>query len=102
MWAAQLQVLSGRQKLDEGDAKDGLYQMIYGSFGWARFGDPYRCTDGLIEAGGLLLERRDSSPQDDDWQAPYLAELCEVLERIRTGYRDQDVTELLAAAGERR
>jgi hypothetical protein len=102
LWAADLQVLSGRRKLAEGNAKDGLYQMIYGSFGWGRFGDPYRCADGLIEAGDLLLERRESSPQDDDWQAPYLTELCEVLERIRTCYRDQDVTRLLAVAPERR
>ncbi|HEY1507438.1 MAG TPA: hypothetical protein VGF93_00440 [Solirubrobacteraceae bacterium] len=102
LWAAELQVLSGRRQLAEGNAKDGLYQMIYGSFGWGRFGDPYRCTDGLIEAGGLLLERRDSAPQDDDWQASYLSELCDVLARVATGYRDQDVTQLLAAAPERR
>ena len=38
LWAAQLQFLSGRRKLAEGNTKDGLYQMIYGSFGWGRFG----------------------------------------------------------------
>jgi hypothetical protein len=96
LWAAELQLLSGRRHLAKGSAKDGLYQMIYGSFGFARFGDPYRSTDGLLEAGGVLLERDDGG----DWQAPYLTELCEVLERIRTGYRDQEVAQLLARASE--
>jgi hypothetical protein len=96
LWAAELQLLSGRRHLVKGSAKDGLYQMIYGSFGFARFGDPYRSTDGLLEAGGVLLERDDGG----DWQARYLTELCEVLERIRTGYRDQEVAQLLARASE--
>ncbi len=39
----------------DGSAEEGLYQMIYGSFGWARFGDPYRATDGLIEAAGRAV-----------------------------------------------
>jgi hypothetical protein len=102
LWAAELQVLSGRHKLAEGNAQDGLHQMIFGSFGWGRFGDPYRCTDGLLEAGGVLLEREDSASQDGGWQAAFLNELCGVLERVRTGYRDQDVARLLAAASERR
>ena len=96
LWAAQLQLLSGRRHLAMGGARDGLYQMIYGSFGFGRFGDPYRSTDGLLEAGGLLLERRDAG----DWQSKYLTELCEVLENIRTGYRDQEVAKLLAVASE--
>jgi hypothetical protein len=101
LFAAELQVLSGRRNVAEGNVKDGLYQLIYGSFGWGRFGDPYRCTDGLLEAGDLLLERRETSPQDGDWQASYMTELCEVLERIRAGYRDQDAAELLAVARDR-
>jgi hypothetical protein len=96
LWAAQLQLLSGRRHLAKGSAKDGLYQMIYGSFGFGRFGDPYRATDGLLEAGGVLLDRRDGG----DWQAAYLTELCEVLERVGVGYRDQDVAKLLAMASE--
>jgi hypothetical protein len=96
LWAAQLQVLSGRRHLAQGSAKDGLYQMIYGSFGFGRFGDPYRCTDGLLEAGGVLLGRRDGG----DWQAVYLTELCEVLERVAVGYREQEVAKLLAMASE--
>ena len=96
MWAAELQLLSGRRHLAMGSAKDGLYQMIYGSFGFARFGDPYRSTDGLLEAGGALLDRRDGS----DWLTAYLTELCEVLGNIRTGYRDQEVAKLLAMASE--
>ena len=79
MWAAELQLLSGRRHLAKGGAKDGLYQMIYGSFGFGRFGDPYRSTDGLLEAGGVLLDRREGR----DWEAAYLTELCEVLENIR-------------------
>ena len=82
--------------LAKGSAKDGLYQMIYGSFGFGRFGDPYRSTDGLLEAGGVLLDRRDGG----DWRTAYLTELCEVLENIRTGYRDQEVAKLLAMASE--
>ena len=77
LWAAELQLLSGRRHLAKGSARDGLYQMIYGGFGFGRFGDPYRSIDGLLEAGGVLLERRDGG----DWQATYLTELCEVLER---------------------
>jgi hypothetical protein len=96
LWAAELQLLSGRRHLAMGSAKDGLYQMIYGSFGFARFGDPYRSTDGLLEAGGALLDRRDGS----DWLTAYLTELCEVLGNIRTGYRDQEVAKLLAMASE--
>jgi hypothetical protein len=96
LWAAQLQLLSGRRHLAQGSARDGLYQMIYGSFGFGRFGDPYRSTDGLLEAGGVLLDRRDGG----DWQAAYLTELCEVLERVSVGYRDQDVAKLLAVASE--
>jgi hypothetical protein len=96
LWAAELQLLSGRRHLAKGSAKDGLYQMIYGSFGFGRFGDPYRSTDGLLEAGGVLLDRRDGG----DWQAAYLTELGEVLEAIRTGYRDQEVVKLLAMASE--
>lgn len=96
LWAAELQLLSGRRHLAKGGAKDGLYQMIYGSLGFGRFGDPYRSTDGLLEAGGVLRKRRDGS----DWEAAYLAELCEVLERIRGGYRDQEVAKLLAMASE--
>jgi hypothetical protein len=96
LWAAELQLLSGRRHLATGSAKDGLYQMIYGSFGFGRFGDPYRSIDGLLEAGGVLLDRRDGG----DWQAAYLTELCDVLERIRTGYRDQEVAKLLAMASE--
>ena len=96
LWAAELQLLSGRRHLAKGSAKDGLYQMIYGSFGFGRFGDTYRATDGLLEAGGVLMDRRGTG----DWQAAYLTELCEVLERIRTGYRDQEVVKLLAMASE--
>jgi hypothetical protein len=96
LWAAELQLLSGRRHLAKGSPEDGLYQMIYGSFGFGRFGDPYRSIDGLLEAGGVLLERRDGG----DWQARYLTELCEVLERMRGGYRDQDVAKLLAMASE--
>ena len=96
LWAAELQLLSGRRHLAMGGAKDGLYQMIYGSFGFGRFGDPYRSTDGLLEAGGVLLDRRDGG----DWRTAYLTELCEVLENIRTGYRDQEVAKLLAMASE--
>lgn len=96
LWAAQLQLLSGRRHLAKGSAKDGLYQMIYGSFGFGRFGDPYRATDGLLEAGGVLLDRRDGG----DWQGAYLTELCEVLERVSAGYRDQEVAKLLAMASE--
>jgi hypothetical protein len=96
LWAAQLQLLSGRRHLATGSAKDGLYQMIYGSFGFARFGDPWRSIDGLLEAGGALLDRRDGG----DWQAAYLTELCEVLERVAVGYREQDVAQLLAMASE--
>lgn len=96
LWAAELQLLSGRRHVAKGGAKDGLYQMIYGSFGFGRFGDPYRSTDGLLEAGGLLLDHREGG----DWQAAYLTELCEVLENIRTGYRDQEVAKLLAMASE--
>jgi hypothetical protein len=96
LWAAELQLLSGRRHLAKGSAKDGLYQMIYGSFGFGRFGDPYRSIDGLLEAGGVLLDRRDGG----DWQTAYLTELCEVLEQIRTGYRDQEVAKLLAMASE--
>lgn len=96
LWAAELQLLSGRRHLAKGSAKDALYQMIYGSIGFARFGDPYRSTDGLLEASGLLLERRDGG----DWQSKYLTELCEVLDNIRTGYRDQEVAKLLAVASE--
>jgi hypothetical protein len=79
-----------------GSAKDGLYQMIYGSLGFGRFGDPYRSTDGLIEAGGALLDRRDGG----DWRTAYLTELSEVLANIRTGYRDQEVAKLLAMESE--
>jgi hypothetical protein len=96
LWAAELQLLSGRRHVALGSAEDGLYQLIYGSFGFGRFGDPYRSTDGLLEAGGMLLGRRDGG----DWQARYLTELCEVLEQIRTGYRDQEVAKLLAKASE--
>jgi hypothetical protein len=96
LWAAQLQLLSGRRHLATGSAKDGLYQMIYGSFGFGRFGDPYRSIDGLLEAGGVLLDRRHGG----DWQAKYLTELCEVLERMRTGYHDQEVAKLLVMASE--
>jgi hypothetical protein len=96
LWAAELQLLSGRRHLAMGGARDGLYQMIYGSFGFGRFGDPYRSTDGLLEAGGVLLDRRDGG----DWRTAYLTELCEVLENIRTGYRDQEVAKLLAMASE--
>jgi hypothetical protein len=95
LWAAELQLLSGRRHLAKGSAKDGLYQMIYGSFGFGRFGDPYRSIDGLLEAGGVLLERRDG-----DWQTTFLTELCEVLEQMRGGYRDQEVAKLLAMASE--
>ena len=96
LWAAELQLLSGRRHLAMGSAKDGLYQMIYGSLGFGRFGDPYRSTDGLIEAGGALLDRRDGG----DWRTAYLTELSEVLANIRTGYRDQEVAKLLAMASE--
>jgi hypothetical protein len=96
LWAAELQLLSGRRHLANGSPEDGLYQMIYGSLGFGRFGDPYRSIDGLLEAGGVLLERRDGG----DWQATYLTELCEVLEQMRGGYRDQDVAKLLAMASE--
>jgi hypothetical protein len=97
-WAAQLQFLSGRHQFDEGNAKDGLHQMIFGSLAWGRFGDPYRCADGLIEAGGRLLEQ---PAQAGEWRRSYLAELTGVLERIRTGYRNEDAAALLAAAQER-
>jgi hypothetical protein len=96
LWAAELQLLSGRRHVAKGGAKDGLYQMIYGSFGFGRFGDPYRSTDGLLEAGGLLLDHRAGG----DWQSAYLTELCEVLENIRAGYRDHEVAKLLAIASE--
>jgi hypothetical protein len=96
LWAAELQLLSGRRHLAMGGAQDGLYQMIYGSFGFGRFGDPYRSTDGLLEAGGVLLDRRGGG----DWLTAYLTELCEVLGNIRTGYRDQEVAKLLAMASE--
>jgi hypothetical protein len=95
MWAAELQTLSGRKALGDGQTQDGLHQMIYGSFAWGRFGDPYRCTDGLLEAAQLLLDQ----PADSgDWRTTYLEELADVLERIRTGYRDGNVARLLATA----
>jgi hypothetical protein len=96
-WAAELQFLSGLHQLQEGNAKDGLYQMIYGSFAWGRFGDPYRCADGLLKAAGLLLDQ-----PDGDWQRSYLSELTGALQQIRTGYRAEDTAELLAEARERR
>ena len=95
VWAAELQVLSGREALNDGQTQDGLHQIIYGSFAWGRFGDRYRCVDGLLEAGELLL----AQPLDaGDWRDAYLEELTGVLERIGTGYRDGDTAELRAAA----
>ncbi|HEY2771970.1 MAG TPA: hypothetical protein VGI87_15450 [Solirubrobacteraceae bacterium] len=99
LWASELQFLSGRHKLAQGNAKDGLYQMIYGSFGWGRFGDAYRCIDGLLDAGGRLLTRDDA---EGTWRRSYLDELTGVLENMDVGYRSSDVARLLAAARERR
>jgi hypothetical protein len=97
LWAAELQFLSGRHKLAGGNAKDGLYQMIYGSFGWGRFGDPYRCIDGLLDAGAELLE---PAAAEGTWRRSYLDELTGVLEKIDAGYRASDGKRLLAAARE--
>lgn len=99
MWAAELQFLSGRHKLAQGNAKDGLYQMIYGSFGWGRFGDPYRCVDGLLTAGEVLLE---VDPSEEGWRRSYLDELRGVLETIGGGYRASEAARLVAAAKEQR
>jgi hypothetical protein len=98
LWAAELQYLSGRHKLARGNPKDGLYQLIYGSFGWGRFGDPYRCIDGLLDAGHRLLELDD----EGSWRRSYLDELTGVLQSLDTGYRGSEVARLLAAAGEQR
>jgi hypothetical protein len=99
LWAAELQFLSGRHKLAQGNAKDGLYQMIYGSFGWGRFGDPYRCIDGLLGAGGTLLGL---DPSAGDWRRSYLDELSEVVGTLDAGYRASEVARLVAAAKEQR
>jgi hypothetical protein len=98
LWAAELQFLSGRHKLAHGNAKDGLYQMIYGSFGWGRFGDPYRCVDGLLDAGDRLLQ----VDTDEAWRRSYLDELTGVLETLDAGYRASEVARLLAVAQEQR
>jgi hypothetical protein len=100
LWAAELQYLSGRHKLARGNAKDGLYQMIYGSFGWGRFGDPYRCIDGLLDAGEVLLELADANADasaEGAWRRSYLDELTGVLGTIDAGYRAAEVRRLLAA-----
>ncbi len=90
---AELQYLSGRVRLARGQVKAGVFQMMWGAIAYGRFGDPYRCLDGLLATGDTLhgLQGHDEAGgEPTTWVGPALHDLRAELTKMTVGYRDED------------
>ena len=95
LWSAELHYLGGQGLIRSGSDRQGVVAMFTGIGICTRLGDLHRAIDGILELGGQLLAA--PSPRSE-WQITYLNELGDLLRRIRTDYRDDEVQQLLDAA----
>lgn len=98
--AAEMQYINGLRWRSHDDERQGLAATAFAGVAWARFGDPYRGVDALIEVAqaalGLLARDRGSA----DWARPRLDESLQVISALSLPYRGADVTDLEARKAE--
>lgn len=95
LWGSELLYLDALNQWRFEDERDGLRRMIFAALSWARFGDPYRAIDALLDVGQRLFAV--PSPRAD-WQIGYINELSAALARLGAGYRGEAVQKLIDAA----